>query len=63
MAVAAATVREHFEPQSHLVTDTLREIETLAGASLAAELPDITGSFALLDELRAGGDEAEEKAP
>lgn len=63
MAVAAATVREHFEPGSQLVTDTLREIETLAGASLTAALPDITGSFVLLDELRAGNQESEETAP
>ncbi|MDH3713349.1 MAG: uroporphyrinogen-III C-methyltransferase [Gammaproteobacteria bacterium] len=63
MAVAAATLREHFDPQSHLVTDTLREVETLAGASLTAELPDITGSFELLDELRAGSDETEVAAP
>ncbi len=52
MGVAAQTLREHFEPQSQRVGDTLQEIETLAGASLSAKLPDITGAFALLDELR-----------
>lgn len=62
LASAGQSLRDNFDPASQLVTDTLREVEALSGVAITAELPDITGAFALLDELRSGGGEAEETA-
>ena len=59
MNVATMTLTDYFDLEAPLVGETLRETETLAGASLSAELPDITGSFALLEKLRRGNEEEE----
>ncbi len=62
LASAGQSLRDNFDPQSQLVSDTLQEIEALSGVVLTAELPDITGAFKLLDELRSGGAPEEESA-